>query len=88
MTDVKSLPAMKVAVATKMPGQADPEPVIQCLYSWINKRGYVIVGRLWQSIVCNKTGDYAQMSTEFIIPIYSQIKGTGSDSVVRYALPI
>lgn len=88
MTDVKRLPAMSVAVVAKSVGQADPEPVIHRLYAWINQQGYVIAGRLRQSIVCNKTGDYAQMSTEFLIPVYPQIKGTCSDSVVRYAVPI
>lgn len=88
MTDVKRLPAMSVAVVAKGYGQADPEPVIHRLYTWINQQGYVIAGRLRQYIVCNETGDYAQMSTEFLIPVYPQIKGAGSDSVVRYAIPI
>jgi hypothetical protein len=46
MTDVKSLPAMNVTVASKPLGQADPEPVIRHLYSWINKQGYIVAGRL------------------------------------------
>lgn len=88
MTDVKRLPAMSVAVAAKNFGQADPEPVIHRLYAWINRHGFVIAGRLRQSIICDETGNYAQMSTEFLIPVYPQIKKSCSDSVVRFALPI
>ena len=69
MTDVKNIPAMKVAVAVKPKGQTNPEPVIHSLYSWINQRGYVAVDRMWQSIISNETGDYTKMKTEFMIPI-------------------
>ena len=88
MTDVKSLPAMNVAVASEPLGQVDPEPVIHHLYSWINKRGYIVAGRLWQSVVCNGTGEYPQMSTRFMIPVYSHISATGSNSADRRNLPI
>lgn len=69
MTDVKNIPAMKVAVAIKPKGQTNPEPVIHSLYSWINQQGYVAVDRMWQSIISNETGDYTKMKTEFMIPI-------------------
>jgi effector-binding domain-containing protein len=71
MTDVKILPAMKVAAAVKPPGQDNPETTICSLYSWIKKHGYRIAGGLWQSAPCDKANDYAQMRTEFMIPIES-----------------
>jgi effector-binding domain-containing protein len=71
MTDVKILPAMKVAAAVKPAGKENPEITICSLYSWINKHGYRIAGGLWQSAPCGKPGNYAQMRTEFMIPIES-----------------
>lgn len=71
MTDVKILPAMKIAAAVKPKGQDNPEITICSLYSWIKKRGYRIVGGMWQSVPCGKPGNYAQMKTEFMIPIES-----------------
>ena len=88
MTDVKSVPAMKVAVAAKPLGQADPEAVIRHLSAWINRRRYIIAGRLWQSVVCNGTGDDCRMSTEFVIPVYSQRAAAGSHSKALRNLPI
>ncbi len=69
MVDVKSVPAMQVVVATKPQGQSQPGYVIESLYSWINRNGYLAVDRIWQSVIENKTGDYKKMKTEFIIPI-------------------
>lgn len=71
MTDVKILPAMKVAAAVKPVGQDNPETTICSLYSWITKRGYRTAGCLWQSVPGDKLDNYAQMKTEFIIPIES-----------------
>lgn len=72
MTDIKLLPAMNVATAVKPEGQNDPEPAIRSLYAWINQRGYRIAGGLWQTVLCDESKNYAQMRTEFMIPIYSQ----------------
>ena len=72
MTDIKLLPAMKVAAAVKPEGQDNPETAIRNLYSWINKHGYRIAGGMWQSVLCDEAGNYSQMRTEFIIPIESQ----------------
>jgi DNA gyrase inhibitor GyrI len=69
MIDVKRLVAMKVAVAVKPQGRSDPSRAIESLQSWINSNGYVTVDRLWQTIVTNKTGNYSQMETEFVLPI-------------------
>jgi len=69
MTDVKILPAINVAV--KRERQDNPDITICSLYSWIKKRSYRIVRGLWQSILCDKPGNYAQMRTELIIPVES-----------------
>ena len=72
MTDIKLLPAMNVAASVKPKGQNDPGPAIRSLYAWINQRGYRVAGGLWQTVLCDESKDYAQMRTEFIIPIISQ----------------
>ena len=70
MTDVKLMPAMKVVTAVKPEGQLNPEPVIRCLYTLINQRGYRIAGGMWQSVLCNEDSeDYSKMRTEFMIPV-------------------
>jgi effector-binding domain-containing protein len=71
MTDVKILPAMKVAAAVKPKGQDNPETTISSLYSWIAKRGYRVAGDLWQSVPGDKQDNYTHMETEFMIPIES-----------------
>jgi effector-binding domain-containing protein len=68
---VKILPAMKIAAAIKPEGQDSPDTTICSLYSWIKKHGYRIAGNMWQSILCDKPGNYAQTKTEFIIPVES-----------------
>ncbi len=85
MTDVKSLPAMKFAVAVKPQGQTNPEPVISGLFSWINQKGYVTVGRMWQSVLINETGDYVKMKTEFMVPVKSRTAATDSNVVFHCA---
>ena len=71
MTDVKLLPAMKVAAAVKPEGHDDPETAIRNLYLWINQHGYRIAGGIWQTVLCDEVEDYTQMRTEFFIPIES-----------------
>ncbi|MEJ2648221.1 MAG: hypothetical protein P8016_07430 [Sedimentisphaerales bacterium] len=60
MTDVKVLPAMKVAVPTE---------VIADLFSWINKKGFVVKGRMRQTVLDGSKGSYRKLRTEFVIPI-------------------
>jgi len=71
MTDVKILPAMKIAATVKPEGQDNPETTICSLYSWIAKRGYRITGGLWQSVPGGKPDNYTHMKTEFMIQIES-----------------
>ena len=69
-TDVKVLPPMQVAVATKPPGQADPAPIYQKLYRWIAAQGCVITDAPSEIFVTNAmTGDYAKMKTEILVPV-------------------
>ena len=70
MTDVKKLPAMTVAVATKPAGQAEPAPLYTSLGAWILKHGYIVDGGPREKFLSNaKMGDYAQMKSEIMIPI-------------------
>ncbi len=70
MTDIKTLPATKVAVAVKPEGQADPSGIYNKLYAWIFKEGYITSGSAHEVFLTNAmTGNYAQMKTEIFIPI-------------------
>jgi effector-binding domain-containing protein len=69
MTDIKKVPAMKVAVAQKPQGYHDPTRIIADLFTWINKKGYVARGRMRQLIHDGDKGNYEKLRTEFIIPI-------------------
>ncbi|MBN2589904.1 MAG: GyrI-like domain-containing protein [Sedimentisphaerales bacterium] len=69
MTDIKQIPAMKVAVAVKPEGFNDPTSVLTELFTWINKKGYVVRGRMRQSIQNENKGYYKNLRTEFLIPI-------------------
>jgi effector-binding domain-containing protein len=69
MTDVKVLPAMRVAVAVKPEGDGDPTEVIANLFSWINEKGFVVKGRMRQIVLGGSKGSYHNLRTEFIIPI-------------------
>ena len=69
MTDIKVLPAMKVAVIVKPEGDNDPTEVISDLFSWINEKGFVVKGRMRQIVLSGSNGSYRNLKTEFIIPI-------------------
>ena len=70
MTDVKKLPAMTVAVATKPAGLADSEPIHVRLDTWIFKQGYAGIGGPCEKFLANAaTGDYARMTSEIMIPV-------------------
>ena len=68
MTDIKVIPAMKVAVAAKPEGCCDPTSVLVDLFTWINKKGYVVKGKMRQSYL-NGKGNYNNLNTEFMIPV-------------------
>jgi len=70
MTDVKTLPAMELAVAAKSKGQADPSSIYKELDAWILKHGYYVTDAPMEIFLSNsETGDYAQMKTEIMFPI-------------------
>ena len=70
MTDIKKLPDITVAVATKQAGQADPGPLYTNLGTWILKQGYVVDGGPCEKFLANtSTGDYARMKSEIMIPV-------------------
>ena len=70
MTDIKKLPAMKMAVATKPAGQADSESTYVRLDAWIFKQGYVADDGPCEKFLTNaKTGDYARMTSEIMVPV-------------------
>lgn len=70
MTDIKKLPAMEVAVVTKPAGQADPGLLYTKLATWTLKQGYIVDGGPREKFLTNaKTGDYAQMKSEIMIPV-------------------
>ena len=70
MTDIKKLPAMTMAVATKPAGQADSGSVYVRLDAWIFKQGYVADdGPCEKFLTSVKTGDYARMTSEIMLPV-------------------
>jgi effector-binding domain-containing protein len=70
MTDIKKLPAMEVAVATKPAGQADSGPLYKSLGAYILKQGYVAYGGPCEKFLSNaKKGNYTQMKSEIMIPV-------------------
>jgi hypothetical protein len=71
MTDIKILPPMKVAVAVKPEGCNDPTSIINDLFSWVNKKDYVVIGRMRQTIMDGGRGSYHKLRTEFILPVDS-----------------
>jgi len=71
MTDVKTISPMKVAVATKPEGMANPEPIYRTLYTWMLKQGHTPFFGPQETFLTNvETADYAQMKTEIMIPIW------------------
>jgi effector-binding domain-containing protein len=70
MTDIKKLPAMTMAVATKPAGLAESASVHVHLDAWIFKQGYIADGGPCEKFLSNaKTANYAQMKSEIMVPI-------------------
>jgi len=70
MTDVKTIPAMDVAVVTKPSGVADPMPLIGGLMKWMAGKGYVATEAITEVYLANgESGDYAQMEVEIRVPV-------------------
>jgi len=70
MTDVKTMPAMEMAVVEKSMGQMDYGAIYNSLYNWIAKQGYVATDNASEVFLTNAmTGDYAQMKSEIMVPV-------------------
>ncbi len=69
MTDIKVLPAMKVAVAAQPNGDSNSNEIIANLFTWINKKGYVVKGRMRQTVLNSINSSYGEQKTEFFIPV-------------------
>jgi len=75
MTDVKEVPAVKLAVAKKPQGQEDPSAIYEQLYTWIYKGGYVHIEDPQEKFLSNASaGNYAKMRTEIMIPVMKVAK--------------
>lgn len=70
MTDVKTLPAIDVAVVVKPEGVADSASIYEALGLWLHKKGYKAVDSPIEVFLAHAaTGNYAQMKSEIMIPV-------------------
>lgn len=70
MTDVKSLPAMEVAIAEKPTGQFNYGAVFNEINAWVIQQNYRTTDNAWEKFLSGGvSGNYAQMKTEIIVPI-------------------
>jgi len=75
MTDVKEVPAVKLAVAQKPEGREDPSAIYEQLHIWIYESGYVHIEDPQEKFLSNASaGSYAQMKTEIMIPVMKVAK--------------
>ena len=71
MTDIKTLSSVKVAVAVKPEGVADPLPVYERLYNWMHKQRYTPTSGPQETFLTNaESGDYSRMKTEIMVPLW------------------
>lgn len=69
-TDVKTLPAMDVAVAIKPVGMAEPAPIYTAIGSWIPQNGYMACdGPIETCFAQGPIADYSQAKSEIMIPV-------------------
>jgi DNA gyrase inhibitor GyrI len=69
MTDVKTIPAIQVAVTIKPKGMSDPSPIYGNLSLWMHKEGYIATDGPMEIFLTNGAGgSYAQMKSEIMIP--------------------
>lgn len=70
VTDIKTVPKVKVAVAVKPAGEKTPDRNYKALYTWIYQNGYVAVDAPMQRVIGgSQTHDYTQMEVELLVPI-------------------
>ena len=83
MTDVKKVPAMKMVVAVKPEGLADPGTVYNRLIIWIHRHNYAAIDGFREIFLTNMmSGDYSIMKSEIMVPVekLSDLKLTGCDN--------
>ena len=70
MTDIKIRPAMKIASIIKSEVNNDTTVIIQNLFSWISRHGYIVKGKMLQLTSGTENGDYSNnLQIEFAVPI-------------------
>jgi effector-binding domain-containing protein len=70
MTDVKTVPDMKVAVTVKSKGVSDPVDIMRRLYTGMTQNGYMPTGGPMQKIISDSQNhDYSQMVVEIMVPV-------------------
>lgn len=69
MTDVKTMPAMEVAVVEKSMGETDYAAIFNRLYTWIAKQGYLATDDACETFLTNNERNYALMKSEIMIPV-------------------
>jgi len=83
MTDVKKVPAMKMVVAVKPEGLAEPGTVYNHLIIWIHRHNYAAIDGFREIFLTNMmSGDYSIMKSEIMVPVekLSDLKLTGCDN--------
>ena len=83
MTDVKKVPAIKMAVAIKPEGLADPGAIYKRLIIWIHQHNYTAIDGFREIFLTNMmSGDYSMMKSEIMVPIekLADLTSTGCDN--------
>ncbi len=83
MTDVKKVPTMKMVVAVKPEGLADPGTIYNRLIIWIHQNNYTAIDGFREIFLTNTmSGDYSMMKSEIMAPIekLADLKLTGCDN--------
>lgn len=68
-TDVKRMPAMKLAVIHKPVGVEDPAGMRQRLYGWLSQNGYRAVDTCQETFLSHGGASYADMESEIAVPV-------------------
>ena len=83
MTDVKKVPAMKMVVAVKPEGLAEPGTIYNRLIIWIHRHNYAAIDGFREIFLTNMmSGDYSIMKSEIMVPVekLADLKLTGCDN--------
>ena len=82
MTDVKTLAPVKVATTIKPEGMANPRSAYERLYTWMLKHDHMPTSGPQEKFLTNaESGDYSQMKTEIMVPIWDPSALKAIDSI-------